>query len=230
MTTSPASSAKPELIERVRANLAVLRERIARSAPDPNAVRVVAVTKTFGVDEITAAAQLGLTTLGENYVDELCEKRALTAGLALTWHYLGALQSNKIARALRCADVLCEVAREKELEKIASLKPGATIDVQVDFTGEGRRNGATPSEVGALVERARTLELDVRALMVVAPRDPSAARVAFSTTTSLAEAFGVRERSMGMSEDLELACELGSSEVRIGRALFGPRSPGGDLA
>ena len=192
MTTSPASSAKPELIERVRANLAVLRERIARSAPDPNAVRVVAVTKTFGVDEITAAAQLGLTTLGENYVDELCEKRALTAGLALTWHYLGALQSNKIARALRCADVLCAVAREKELEKIASLKPGATIDVQVDFTGEGRRNGATPSEVGALVERARTLELDVRALMVVAPRDPSAARVAFSTTTSLAEAFGVR--------------------------------------
>jgi len=230
MTTSPASSAKPELIERVRANLAVLRERIARSAPDPNAVRVVAVTKTFGVDEITAAAQLGLTTLGENYVDELCEKRALTAGLALTWHYLGALQSNKIARALRCADVLCAVAREKELEKIASLKPGATIDVQVDFTGERRRNGATPSEVGALVERARTLELDVRALMVVAPRDPSAARVAFSTTTSLAEAFGVRERSMGMSEDLELACELGSSEVRIGRALFGPRSPGGDLA
>jgi uncharacterized pyridoxal phosphate-containing UPF0001 family protein len=66
--------------------------------------------------------------------------------------------------------------------------------------------------------------------MVVAPRERRAAREAFRTTVSLAEEFGVRERSMGMSEDLELACELGSTEVRVGRALFGPRLLGGGLA
>ena len=230
MTTSPASSARHELEARVRANLTVLRARIAEHSADPSAVRVVAVTKTFGAAEIEVAASVGLTTVGENYVEELCEKREATSDLALTWHYLGALQSNKIARALRCADVLCAVARAKELEKISSLKPGATIDVQVDFTGEGRRNGAAPSEIGALVRHARVLGLDVRGLMVVAPKDPNAASTAFSTTASLAEAFGVRERSMGMSEDLELACELGSTEVRIGRALFGPRPPAGRLA
>jgi uncharacterized pyridoxal phosphate-containing UPF0001 family protein len=230
MTTSPVSSAEPEFVERVRANLASVRRRIDASAPDPSSVRVVAVTKTFGLDAIAVAASVGLTTFGENYVEELCEKRAATTDRAFTWHYLGVLQSNKIARALRCADVLGAVAREKELVKIAALRPGATIDVQVDFTGEGRRNGAPAHEVGALVSRARDLELEVRALMVVAPRDPGAARVAFAATAALAEEFGVRERSMGMSEDLELACALGSTEVRIGRALFGSRPLEGRLA
>jgi uncharacterized pyridoxal phosphate-containing UPF0001 family protein len=230
MTTSPASSASHELEARVRANLEHVRARVTASSPDPTNVRVVAVTKTFGLPELNAAVAVGLRTFGENYVDELCEKRAAASDLDVTWHYLGALQSNKIARAVRCADVLGSVARAKELELIAKSKPGSNVDVQVDFTGEGRRNGAAPAEVGALVARARDLGLVVRALMVVAPQERSAAREAFRTTVSLAEEFGVRERSMGMSEDLELACELGSTEVRVGRALFGPRPPAGRLA
>lgn len=230
MTISPASSASDELLERVRANLARVLARIAASARDASVVRVVAVTKTFGVAALEAAVALGLTTFGENYVDELCEKRVAVTAPGVSWHYLGVLQSNKIATAARCADVLCGVSRVKELERLATVKPGACVDVQVDFTGLGRRNGAGVGEVGALVTRARELELDVRALMVVAPTDPSAARAAFTTTASLADEFGVRERSMGMSDDLELACELGSTEVRIGRALFGSRPPPGHLA
>ena len=230
MTTSPASSARDELTERVRANLARLRARIAASAPDPARVRVVAVTKTFGVAEVEVAAAVGLRDVGENYVEELCDKRAATTTPSLSWHYLGVLQSNKIARAARCADVLCGVARVKELERIASIRPGATLYVQVDFTGEGRRHGAPPTQVGPLVARARALELDVAGLMVVAPTESRAARAAFAATDALAAEFGVRERSMGMSEDLELACELGSTEVRVGRALFGPRVPPGRLA
>jgi uncharacterized pyridoxal phosphate-containing UPF0001 family protein len=186
-------------------------------------VRVVAVTKTFGLAEISAALALGLTTVGENYVDELCAKRDATSTLGVTWHFLGALQTNKIARAASCADVLCAVARDKELVKIASLAPGKCVDVQVDFTNEAQRNGAATGDVAALVARARDLGLVVRGLMVVAPPDPDAARRAFGATVKLADELGVKERSMGMSDDLEVACQLGSTEVRLGRALFGPR-------
>ena len=223
MTTYPASSASDELLERLRVNLARVRARISASGRDPSSVRIVAVTKTFGVEHVRAAYELGLRTFGENYVDELCEKRRATGTLDTSWHYLGALQTNKIARATSCADVLSGVAREKELEKIATSSPGAAIDVQVDFTGEAQRNGVAPRDVAALVRRARALELNVRGLMVVAPPGEGPTRKAFVATVALADALGLVERSMGMSDDLELACELGTTEVRLGRALFGSR-------
>ncbi|HVA53785.1 MAG TPA: YggS family pyridoxal phosphate enzyme [Acidimicrobiales bacterium] len=223
MTTSPASCASDELAERLRANLARVRARISASGRDLSSVRVVAVTKTFGLDEVRAAYELGLRTFAENYVDELCEKSRATRDLGLSWHYLGALQTNKIARATTCAAVLSSVARAKELEKIAASSPGKTIDVQVDFTGAARRNGVAPVEVAPLVSLARSLSLHVRGLMVVAPPGERATREAFLTTCDLADELGLVERSMGMSDDLELACELGTTEVRLGRALFGSR-------
>jgi uncharacterized pyridoxal phosphate-containing UPF0001 family protein len=223
MTTSPASSASAELLERIGANLALVRGRIAASGRDPASVRVVAVTKTFGVPEVRAAVALGLTTLGENYVDELCDKRAAVADPATTWHYLGALQTNKIARVVRCADVVSGVARAKEVDRLAALSPGLRVDVQVDFTGAPGRNGAPPEEVAALVARARERGLAVRGLMVVAPPGEGPTRQAFAATVALADDLDLVERSMGMSDDLEWACELGTTEVRLGRALFGPR-------
>jgi pyridoxal phosphate enzyme (YggS family) len=223
MTIFPASSADQDLLERVAANLALLNERIASSGRDPSSVRVVAVTKTFSVDQVRAAYAVGLRAIGENYVDELCEKRSLTEDLDIDWHFLGALQTNKIARAVQCADLLGAVSRIREIEVIARRSPGQRIDVQVDFTGEGRRNGASASEVAALVAHARALSLDVRGLMVVAPQGERATRDAFERTRDLADELGLLERSMGMSDDLEIACELGSTEVRVGRALFGPR-------
>jgi pyridoxal phosphate enzyme (YggS family) len=223
MTTYPASSASEELLERVRANLGRVFERIESSGRERSSVRIVAVTKTFGVDEIRAAVALGLSTFGENYVDELCEKRSALDALDLSWHFLGALQTNKIARVTHCADVLCGVSREKELTRIAALSPGKAVDIQIDFTTVAQRNGAAPGEVGALVARARSLGLSVRGLMVVAPLGDAATHDAFVKTNALANEFGITERSMGMSDDLELACELGSTEVRLGRALFGPR-------
>jgi len=223
MTIFPASSASEELLERVRANFVRVGERIESSGRDRSSVRIVAVTKTFGVEEIRAAVALGLTTFGENYVDELCEKRRATDTLDLSWHFLGALQTNKIARAASCADVLSGVARERELTRIATLSPGKAVDIQIDFTNEAQRNGTAPEDVATLVARARALELNVRGLMVVAPLGEAATRAAFVKTNALANELGVRERSMGMSDDLELACELGSTELRLGRALFGPR-------
>ena len=229
MTTSRAFSVNDELRARVAANLALLRQRVATASPWPDRVRVVAVTKTLDVTYVEVALALGLDTLGENYVDELCEKRRATSTTA-QWHFLGALQSNKIARALECADVLCGVSRAKEVRTIARLRPGAVIDVQVDFTGAAQRNGAPRDEVGSLVALARELGLEVRGLMTVAPQDPHAGEAAFVATSALADQLELSERSMGMSDDLEAACRAGSTEIRVGRALFGPRVPVGRLA
>jgi uncharacterized pyridoxal phosphate-containing UPF0001 family protein len=227
MTTFPASSAN-ELLERVAANLDAVRARIEAAGRDAGGVRLVAVTKTFGVQEVLAASELGLQHFGENYVDELCAKR--DAAPEATWHFLGALQTNKIARIVTCADVLSGVAREKELMKLAGLSSGRAIDIQVDFTGRAERNGAPPEDVPRLVSRARELNLKVRGLMVVAPPEPAAARDAFVRTVALADSLGLVERSLGMSEDLEIACQAGTTEVRLGRALFGPRALPGRLA
>jgi hypothetical protein len=224
MTTSPASFADHELVERVAANLAAVRARIVSCGREPDGVRVVAVTKTFGPEMVRAAYDVGLRSVGENYVDEMAQKRTASSDLALKWYFMGALQTNKIARALEVADVLCGVSRVKELDKIAALRPAASIYVQVDCTGAQQRNGAPASQVSALVSHGRELGLDVRGLMTVAPPAVNGAREAFHITTQLADELGLVERSMGMSDDLELACEYGTTEVRIGRALFGPRS------
>jgi pyridoxal phosphate enzyme (YggS family) len=227
-TTFPASSAESELSERVGENLAALRARIAATGREPSSVRVVAVTKTFGPDAVRAAVAAGLGAVGENYLNELEDKRAALGGLAVRWHYLGALQSNKISRVAAAADVICSISRDKELERLASLRTTATLYVQVDFTGETGRNGVAPTQVGHLVARARELGLRLRGLMTVAPIDPERAEYAFAETARLADAFDLAERSMGMSDDLELACRWGTSEVRVGRALFGARPPKAD--
>jgi uncharacterized pyridoxal phosphate-containing UPF0001 family protein len=223
MTTSPASSASPELVARVARNLSALHARITATGRDLATIRVVAVTKTFGVDAVRAAAANGLVDVGENYVDELETKYAQSRDLDLSWYFLGALQTNKIARAAACATVLCTVSRVKELERIAAGTHRPALYVQVDYTGGATRNGALASDVPTLVQRARDLALDVRGLMTVAAPERSEARKAFAALAALREDQGLAECSMGMSDDLEEACEMGTSELRIGRALFGER-------
>ncbi len=223
MTTSPASSANARLFERVLRNVEAARQRIAASSPTPERVRIVAVTKTFGPQAVRAAVAAGIGVVGENYLAELESKRQALEDLDVRWHFLGALQSNKIARAARAADVLCGVARAKEIARIAAVAPGSTIYVEVDVSEIATRTGASVPEAAALVLEARRLGLDVKGLMTVAPPDPTGARVAFEAVRELADQLGIVERSMGMSDDLELACEYGSTEVRLGRALFGSR-------
>jgi len=224
MTTYPVSCASPDDVERVTANLADVRRRIALAGGDPSTIEIVAVTKSFDSSMVRAAAAAGLSAMGENYVGELEVKDGQTADLALRWHFLGALQSNKIARVLAHADVVSAVTRDKEIDMIAALRPSTTVDVQVDLTGQPRRHGAPAAEVGALVARARARGLDVRGLMTVASPEPTLAAAQFAQLRRLAQDLGLRGLSMGMSEDLELAVEQGSTEIRVGRALFGPRT------
>ena len=224
MTTSPAFFADPADVSRVSANLAAVHRRIRDGGADPARVAVVAVTKTFGLDMVYAAAAAGLSAVGENYLEELEEKRRGAGDLAVRWHYLGALQSNKIARIVAVADVISGVSREKEIRRIATARPGVCIDVQVDLTHAPQRNGCDEGEVTRLVALARDEGLEVRGLMTVASPDAATAAAQFARVDELAREVGVSGRSMGMSDDLEIAVSHGSTEVRVGRALFGPRN------
>jgi uncharacterized pyridoxal phosphate-containing UPF0001 family protein len=219
ISTCPPSSGN----DQVAARLAVVRERIARAGGDPDRVRVIAVTKGFGPEAVTAARAAGLIELGENYGAELQAKAPGPPGTR--WHFLGTVQRNKVRVLAPLVDVWQGVARLVEGERIAREAPGAQVLVQVDYSGQPGRNGCRPDDVTALVEALSALDLDVAGLMTVAPQAADAAGEAFRALRRLADALGLPERSMGMSDDLEAAVAAGSTMVRVGRALFGDRSP-----
>jgi pyridoxal phosphate enzyme (YggS family) len=188
-------------------------------------VRVIAVTKGFGPDAVLAAREAGLTDLGENYAAELVRKAAADGADDVVWHFLGAVQRNKVAQLAPLVGLWQSVARAAEGERIARFAPGARVLVQVETTGLEGRNGCPPGAVGELVARLGDHGLDVRGLMTVAAPGERAAREAFELVGRLADDLGLEERSMGMSDDLEAAVAAGSTMVRIGRALFGARPP-----
>ncbi len=210
----------------VSQRLAAVRERIAHCGGDPDAVRIVAVTKGFGPDALLAAHAAGLGDVGENYAGELLAKRGAIgeAGASMRWHYLGAIQRNKVARLAPFVDCWQGVCRAVEGEAIAAHRPGAEVLVQVAADVDSRR-GVAPAEVPALVASLSAAGLAVRGLMTVAPPGARAAREVFRRVRELADALALPERSMGMSEDLEAAIAEGTTMLRLGRALFGPRPP-----
>jgi PLP dependent protein len=189
---------------------------------------VIGVTKSFGGDAVRAALDAGLHDLGENYAAELVAKagEAAVQASGVVWHFLGAVQRNKVAQLAPLVGVWQSVARVAEGERIARFAPGARVLVQVETTGLPGRNGCPPEAAGPLVAQLRDLGLDVRGLMTVAAPGEGAEE-SFRTVRHLADRLGLEERSMGMSDDLEAAVAAGSTMVRIGRALFGARPPGG---
>ena len=221
ISTSPPSSASD-----VARRLDAIRERIERAGGEPSRVRVVGVTKGFGPHVVHAACRAGLTDLGENYAAELGAKAAAESGdPGVVWHFLGAVQRNKVAQLAPLVGLWQSVARAAEGERIARFAPGARVLVQVETTGLAARNGCSPTATGELVTRLGDLGLRVRGLMTVAAPGEGAAKESFETLGRLADRLGLEERSMGMSDDLEAAVAAGSTMVRIGRALFGARPP-----
>jgi uncharacterized pyridoxal phosphate-containing UPF0001 family protein len=213
------------LTEQVTRRLGELRRRI-ESTGGADGVRVVAVTKTFGLDAVIAAGRAGITDIGENYADELVAKalalQQRSAEPVPRWHFLGAIQQNKINRLRNIVGLYQGVDRLVEGEAIARRSPGASILVEVDTARTEGRGGVVLEEVSGLIERLRGLNLVVEGLMTVAPPGPEAAR-AFRQVSTLRAELGLIEASMGMSEDLELAVVEGATMIRVGRALFGPR-------
>lgn len=215
----------------VAERLAEVRGRIEAAGGAPERVRVVAVTKGFGPDAVHAALAAGVTDLGESYADELVAKStattAATTGRAerWRWHFLGRVQRNKVRRVAGIVHLWHAVDRVAAGREIAARAPGAHVLVQVNVSGEVRKHGCGFDEAPALVDHLRALGLDVRGLMAVGPTGPpELARPGYRRLAGLASALGLGERSMGMTDDLEVAVEEGSTIVRVGRALFGART------
>ena len=214
----------PELPER----LAALRGRIAAAGGGPE-VAVLAVTKGFGVEAVEAALGVGLHQVGENYAQELVAKAAALAerpdpAPPAEIHFIGRLQRNKVRGLARLVAVWQTVDRAEVATEIARRAPGAAVLVQLNLSGEPQKGGCEPAGAEALVDHARGSGLDVRGLMGVGPvGPPEAARPGFRSLVELAERLGLPERSIGMSADLEVAVEEGSTMVRVGTDLFGPR-------
>jgi PLP dependent protein len=216
--------------EVVAERLTRVSERITAAGGDLASVRLVAVTKGFAADAVREALRAGLSDVGENYADELLAKardvgeHGSEGESAPVWHFLGAVQRNKVARLAPIVGCWQSVSRPEEGRAIARRRPGATVLVQIDIAGLPGRGGCEPGRAPELVAALRDEELDVAGLMAVGvPGPPEASRAGFRSVSSLADRLSLPVRSIGMSDDLEVAIAEGSTMVRLGRALFGDR-------
>ena len=220
----------------VRRNVGEVRSRIAaaamRSGRGPEDVSLVAVTKTVGTEEIRWAIEAGITSLGENYVQELRRKRGEIDGA--TWHFIGTLQSGTAHLVADHADVVQTVAGERAARRLAgrAARTGRTLDALIEVDLADGRKGVRPSDLPAFANLIASLEglhlVGLMTMPAIAWR-PEDARAPFARLRELRDE--IREQhpdvlalSMGMSLDYEVAVEEGATMVRIGTALFGPRA------
>jgi pyridoxal phosphate enzyme (YggS family) len=203
-------------------NLSAVQERIERAGGDPDAVTIVAVTKEQPDEVIGAALAAGLTELGENRPEALVARAPLAPNAH--WHLLGQIQRRKVAAVAPFVALWQSVDRAEAGAAIAKHAPGAEVLVQVNLTDDPNRGGTSFDEVAPLVSDLTDDGLRVRGLMAVGPLGgPEAARPGFTRLVQAADELGLPVRSIGMSDDIEVAIECGSTMVRVGSALFGSR-------
>jgi PLP dependent protein len=231
------------LLDAIPDRLAEVRARIARAAAragrDPSSVRLVAVSKTFSADHVRAAAAAGQADFGENKVQEALGKIDAVANASLRWHLIGHLQTNKAKKAAARFAVIQSVDSVALVEKIGDGAAAADrvveVLIQVDLAGEATKFGATEDELPAIIRATQnTTAIRMIGLMAIPPAvdDPEQARPYFSRLRSVrdrlleagAPTASLRELSMGMSHDFEVAVEEGATIVRIGSAIFGSRT------
>jgi PLP dependent protein len=217
-----------ELARQIRLNLGDIRAAIER-AGGSDATQLVAVSKGHSVDTICAAFDAGIELFGENYADELVQKATdpRLSQRSIRWTFQGRLQTNKINRLLPHVMLWQTIDSFERAEALAKRVPSATVLIQLNLTGAEQRSGTTTDMAGALVERCRELGLDVQGIMGVGP-DPTPtnaaeSETAFRSAVAVADTYGLAVRSLGMSNDFEIAVRCGSNMVRVGSRLFGPR-------
>ena len=221
----------------VRHNLASVQQRILaaaeRSGRDPASVRMVAVTKYASLDEVRALIELGVTALGESRSQQLTDRAALFSE-PLEWHLIGTLQRNKARRVLPVVALIHSVDSLRLLERLESLAAETghrpRLLLQVDSSSTGERHGFTPDELLAAADRLQQLQaVRLDGLMTMAPQAAEeVVRGAFRGLRLLRDQLAnrlqgqwpLRELSMGMSGDFDIAIEEGATIVRIGRGLF----------
>jgi len=223
------SATAPERLEQIRQAIARAARDAGRRRED---VTLVCVSKTFPAAEIEPVLQAGQRVFGENRVQEAMEKwpplREAWPGVEL--HLIGPLQSNKAHEAVSLFDVIETVDRHKIARALAAeiAKTGRhpKLYVQVNTGAEPQKAGVLPSEADAFIARCRTEHrLEIAGLMCIPPVDEQASPH-FAMLNQIAARNGLKELSMGMSADFELAIQLGATHVRVGSAIFGTRPKG----
>jgi pyridoxal phosphate enzyme (YggS family) len=231
-------------LDDISGNLAAVRGRLERAAHaagrDARGIRLIAVSKTFSLEFVRAAAAHGQVDFGENRVQEALQKIEASAELRIRWHLIGHLQSNKVRKAAGGFAAIHSVDSVDLLKRLddAAAEQGKRpeILVQVDLAGEATKYGAPPDEARRIVDAAlgcRAVRLT--GLMLLPPwlEDPEQVRPYFARLRGFRDellASGIdpgalRELSMGMSHDFEVAIEEGATMVRVGTAIFGRRTP-----
>lgn len=226
----------------IQDRLAVVRKRIRSAAAgcgrSPEAVRLVAVSKTKSVETVARGVDAGITDLGENYIQEARGKIPALASRNLTWHFIGHLQSNKAKYAVGLFDLihtLDSVKLARELNKHAAGRGIVQkVLIQVNIGREATKSGVSTDDVAALAVAVSAMgNLSLRGLMTLPPmfNAPEQARPYFADLRKLARKIAadgipnvrMDELSMGMTGDFEVAIEEGATLVRVGTALFGER-------
>lgn len=216
---------------RIADNLQQLQQRIAgaaeRSGRTTDDVRLVAVTKTVGVEEVEILYELGLREFGENRVHDAQPKIEAFAEKNLTWHMIGSVQRRKAKDVAGLFDWVDSVDRYELAEALdrrcETREHPMPVLVEVNVSDETTKHGLRPDELDDVLERMGDLpHLRIEGLMTMAPfvADPETTRPVFAALRRLAEQVGLPELSMGMSNDFEVAIEEGATQVRIGSLLF----------
>ncbi len=213
--------------------LAGIEQRIEQAARRAGRRReeitLIGVSKIMPAALIREAYAAGLRHFGENYVQEFQAKKPELGDLpGATFHMIGHVQSNKARLASELFDVVHTVDTERLARRLDEAGKRLRVLIEVKLSPEETKTGAAPEEVPALVDAVRRRErLDLRGLMVMPlwPKNPEDSRPYFRRLRELARAHDLPELSMGMSGDFEVAIEEGSTMIRVGTAIFGPRKP-----
>jgi pyridoxal phosphate enzyme (YggS family) len=227
-------SDKQQRMANVRENYVRILERLhaaaARTGRLPEAIQLIAVTKTVPPARMREAIEAGVRHIGENRLQEALPKREALHDAAVTWHFIGHLQTNKAKKVAENFDWVQCVDRPELAEKLneAATKPLPVL-IEVNVGGELSKSGIDPQGLKEFVRSFKKYErLSLRGLMTIPPflEGPEEVRPYFRKLRQLAEQFALPDLSMGMSHDFEVAVEEGATMVRIGTSLFGERRHG----
>ena len=198
------------------------------SSKSNNPVKIVAVTKGFGVQAVIAANNAGIDDIGENYAQEMVAKKEMIANenpdAALRWHFIGNLQRNKVKKIFSHVFLWQSVDSLALGEEIVKRCEEPQLLIQVNMTGVSNQGGLPPSEAPQFVERLQEMDINILGLMTIGDhRDREATLKHFQNLKTMANTLDLPECSMGMSNDYDLALEAGATILRLGTAIFGNR-------
>lgn len=205
-------------LARVKSDIAAACDRAGRRADE---VRICVATKYVDADGLTMLREAGVAIAGENRLQDLELKQDALGRDAFEWHFIGAIQSRKIREIAPRVDLIHSIASESARDKLGALDVRPPALVQVNVSGEESKQGLTPPQLHEFVAGC---DFEVTGLMTMPPftEDPEQARPYFAELAALAQGLGLRELSMGTSQDYIVAVEEGSTLIRVGSTLFDP--------